>query len=102
MSCGVGHRCGSDHALLWLWCTLVATAQIRPLASEPPYALGVALEKAKGQQTQQQKRVSRIMIDAFCELGNVHVCRLQSKTVFPRNDLDLDLKLCMNMDQPVQ
>ena len=32
MSCGVGHRCGSDPALLWLWCGLAATALIRPLA----------------------------------------------------------------------
>ena len=47
MSCGVGHRHGSDPALLWLWCRLVATAPIRPLAWEPPYAVGAALEKTK-------------------------------------------------------
>ena len=47
MSCGVGCRRGSDPALLWRWCRLVATALIRPLAWEPPYAAGVALEKAK-------------------------------------------------------
>ena len=34
MNCGVGHRCGSDLALLWLWCRPVATAPIRPLAWE--------------------------------------------------------------------
>ena len=45
MSCGVGHRCGSDPVLLWLWCRLAAP--IRPLAWEPPYAGGAALEKAK-------------------------------------------------------
>ena len=28
MSCGVGHRRGSDPALLWLWCRPVATALI--------------------------------------------------------------------------
>ena len=28
MSCGVGHRRGSDLALLWLWCRLVATAVV--------------------------------------------------------------------------
>ena len=33
--------------LLWLWCRLAATAPIRPLAWEPPYAKGAALEKAK-------------------------------------------------------
>ena len=49
MSCGVGRRHGSDLALLWLWCRPVATAPIRPLAWEPPYAMGVALEKTKDQ-----------------------------------------------------
>ena len=48
MSCGVGHRCGSDSALLWLWCRLAAVAQIRPLAWEPPpYAAGTALKRPK-------------------------------------------------------
>ena len=35
MSCGVGHRRGSDPELLWLWHRLTATAPIRPLAWEP-------------------------------------------------------------------
>ena len=47
MSRGVGCRWGSDLALLWLWCRLVATAPIRPLAWETPYAAGVALKKKK-------------------------------------------------------
>ena len=47
MSCGVGHRCGLDPLLLWLWHRLVATAPIRPLAWEPPYAAGAAQEMAK-------------------------------------------------------
>ena len=34
----------NDLVLLWLWCRPVATAPIRPLAWEPPYASGVALE----------------------------------------------------------
>jgi len=33
--------------LLWLWHRPVATAPIRPLSWEPPYAMGVALEKGK-------------------------------------------------------
>ena len=45
--CGVGHRCGSDPALLWLWYRPAATAPIRPLAQEPPYAVGVALQRKK-------------------------------------------------------
>ena len=49
MSCGVGCRHGLDPMWLWLWlwCRLAATAPIRPLAREPPDAMGVALEKAK-------------------------------------------------------
>ena len=47
MSCGIGHRLSSDPPLLWLWHRLAATAPIRPLAQEPPYAMGVALEKTK-------------------------------------------------------
>ena len=51
-----GRRHGSDPALLWLWRRAAATAPIRPLAWEPPYALGVALEKAKGQKKKKKKR----------------------------------------------
>ena len=49
MSCGVGHRRGLDPGWLWLWRRPAATALIRPLAWEPPYAVGGALEKAKRQ-----------------------------------------------------
>ena len=45
MSCGVGYRCGSDPALLWLWYRLAAAALIRPLAWEPPHAMGAALKR---------------------------------------------------------
>ena len=44
---GVGCRRGSDPALLWLWCRPAAPAPIRPLAWEPPYAVGAAQEMAK-------------------------------------------------------
>ena len=47
VSSGVGFRHGLDPALLWLWRRLAAIAPIRPLAWEPPYAAGVALEKTK-------------------------------------------------------
>ena len=45
MSCGVGHRYGSDPSLLRLGCRPAATAPIRPLAWDPPYAASAALEK---------------------------------------------------------
>ena len=49
MSCGVGLRRGWDPMLLWLWYRPTATAPIRPLAWEPPYAIDEALEKTKRQ-----------------------------------------------------
>ena len=66
MSCGVGHRLGSDPMLLWLW-RRPATAPIRPLAWEPPYAAKVALENSKKtKQTNKQpetKRERRVFVD---------------------------------------
>ena len=56
MICGVGHKRGSDPALLWLWCKLVPTALIRPLAWEPPYAAGAALGGKKKNQMQAKAR----------------------------------------------
>jgi len=47
MSCDVGRRYGSDLALQWLWFRLAATALIRPLVWEPPYATGVDLKGQK-------------------------------------------------------
>ena len=43
----MGHRCGSDLVLLWLCCRPAAVALIQPLAWEPPYAAGAALESQK-------------------------------------------------------
>ena len=44
MSCGVGHRRGSDVSLLWLWHRPTAAAPIQPVAWELPYAVGMALK----------------------------------------------------------
>ena len=85
MSCGVSHRCGLDLALLWLWCRPVATALIRPLAWEPPYAMGVALKKAKTKQKQKQTNQKRNnltiphylpsrLFPVFCYKIMPHVC----------------------------
>ena len=49
MSCGVGHRHGSDSVLLWVWRRLAATVPIEPLAWEPPYAVSAALKRQKDQ-----------------------------------------------------
>ena len=47
MSCGVGCRHGLNPELLWLWRRPTAMATIRPLAWEPPYAMGEAQEMGK-------------------------------------------------------
>ena len=47
MSCGVGHKYGSDSVLLWLWHRSAATPPIQPLAWGPPYAMGAALKRPK-------------------------------------------------------
>ena len=47
MSCGVGHKHGSDLALLWLWCRPAAEAPVQALAWEPPYAAGAKKTKKK-------------------------------------------------------
>ena len=59
MSCVVGHRHGSDPALLWLWCRLIAVALIQPLAWEFPYVAGSAL---KSKQKMSQSDTSHSVI----------------------------------------
>ena len=46
VSCGEGRRYSSDPALLWLWHRPAATALIRLLAWELPYAAGAACAAA--------------------------------------------------------
>ena len=41
----IGHKCGLDPVLLWLWCRPAAAAPIQPLAWELPYAAHAALKK---------------------------------------------------------
>ena len=57
MSC-VGHRHGSDLALLCLWCRLAATAVIPPLTWELPHAMDAALKRQTNKQTKHQKTVT--------------------------------------------
>ena len=71
MSCGVGHRHSSDPELLWLWCRLVATALIGPLAWEPPYATGAALERQKAQKQKQKKIKKKKLILSANKILNV-------------------------------
>ena len=61
MTCGVGHRRGLELALLWLWYRPAATAPIRPLAWEPPYAAGAAREEAKRQKQKNKKDTQKAL-----------------------------------------
>ena len=51
MSCGVGHRQGSNPLLLWLWYR-PAAALVQPLAWELPYAIHVTLKRKKKKKEQ--------------------------------------------------
>ena len=62
MSCGVGHRSGLDMVLLWLWRRPVATAPIRPLAWDPPYA-GAA--QKNGNKTKKIYYISKQVTEGF-------------------------------------
>ena len=63
LSCGVGHRCSSDLALLWLWYRPGATAPIWPLAWEALYAVGVALKRQK---KKKKKKSSNFLYCTIC------------------------------------
>ena len=57
MSCSVGRRRGLALMLLWLWCRQAATAApVRPLAWEPPYAMGAALKRQKKKKKKKTKK----------------------------------------------
>ena len=58
MSFGAGRRSGSDLALLWLWRRQGATAPIRPLAWEPPYAAGAVVIRQKRQKEKKNRNVT--------------------------------------------
>ena len=48
--------CELWYRLLWLWCRLAATALIRPLAWDLPYAVGVALKSQKKEKRKKKRK----------------------------------------------
>ena len=71
MSCGVGRRCDSDPALLWLWYRPAATALIRSLAWEPPCATGASPRKGKKKDKKKfQKTIEKKSIKPRAEMVN--------------------------------
>ena len=73
MSCGVGRRCGSDPELLWLWHRPVATAPIKPLAWESPYATGAVLENAKRQKKKEGKKKRESNLAVFFFMVKINI-----------------------------
>ena len=74
MSRGVGHRRGSDMALLWLWHSPAAAALIRPLACEPPYAMGVVLTSKKKKKNCSNLSCYQLKIDHYiCRMTYVNL-----------------------------
>ena len=72
MSCGIGHRLGSDLTLLRLWHRLVATALIRPLAWEPPYALCSALKKERKKENLERTKLEDLTVSdikSYCKIA---------------------------------
>ena len=76
MSCGVGHRHGSNLALLWLWHRPAAAAPIRPLAWELPHATSIAIKRKKRKEKKRKITDSlsndkgRNGYDNYCERQN--------------------------------
>ena len=98
MSCGVGCRRGLYPALLWLWCKLAATAPNRPLAWEPPYAVGAVLKRQKRKKKKKKKpQNSQCQSQKVVELG----FRTLTQQVFcgltcaPQARLDLDARILL-------
>ena len=70
MSFGVGQKRRSDPALLWLWRRPAAVAPIRPLAWEPPNALGATLkgQKKKNLIRKNNKNLNNFLSGTLCVL----------------------------------
>ena len=74
VSCGIGCRCGSDPALLWLCHRPAAAAPIEPLAREPPYAAGVALIKQNKIKTVRLSAEVRVQSLGWCSGLKIQNC----------------------------
>ena len=86
MSCGVSCRHGSDLAWMWVWRRPGAAALIRPLAWEPPYATGAALEKAK-----RQKVTKRKWNQSLALLSGLRIWHCQKYSVGGRGELNHEM-----------
>ena len=62
--------------MLWLWYRLAATALVRPLDWEPPYAAGMALkrQKDKRQKKNKKKYIFIVILIGFQEATELDEC----------------------------
>ena len=72
MSCSVGHRQGSDLALLWLWRRLTAAVLIQP------YAARAALKKGGGQEIMIQEWRREFPGSLVVRIWRLHCCGMSS------------------------
>ena len=54
--------------LLWLWGRLAATALIRTLAWEPPYATGAALKRPKKEKEEEEEEETALQVHQLPQL----------------------------------
>ena len=80
MSCGAGCRRSSFLALLWPWPRPAAIVPIRPLAWEPTYALGAALEKAKRPKKKKKKK-DKGSCETFQIKGEQYKCNISDHQI---------------------
>ena len=73
MSCGIGCRCGSDPALLWLWCRPAAVALIQPLARELPCAAYAAHLAVKKKQKNNCMSKIQLIIFSYIPCPQTHI-----------------------------
>ena len=88
MSCDVVCKLGSDTTLLWLWCRPAATAPTRPLAWEPPYAVGTALKRQE-----EKKRVKTILNSQAIQNQVNWPCTRVQPMSFVRREITLVMSL---------
>ena len=86
MSYGIGHRHGLDPMLLWLWCRPAAVAPIQPLAWEPPYAAGAALQSKNKREVREWTGLKKKLFT--CSVLSEHlVLKLQDEPHEGRNSV---------------
>ena len=80
MSRGADRRRSSDPALLWFWRRPEATALIRPLAWEPPYAVGAALKRHTHTHTQKVIERTSLVFGFFSSVFRSKAAQARDRT----------------------